>query len=138
MRRISAAHDIDIVGAACLFLADPLENALRSRTLDAGGNARIPRLECLSQFFRNLEVQRRVEADLAFLPRGLDQGWRDGAWFRRGGAEGLCKGGRPHQCRRCLKYITLRIFLILHGGCPSMSRDEWPYTTWASRIGNSR
>ena len=75
MRRIGGAYKIDGVDAAVLLLTDPLKDSLGSGALDARGNARIFRLECSGQFLRNVQLERAVEGDLAFLARGFDQGW---------------------------------------------------------------
>jgi hypothetical protein len=82
MRRIGGAYKIDGVDAAVLFLTDPLKDSLGSGALDARGNARILRITCSGQNLRDIQLERAVEGDLAFLARGFDQGWRCRLGFR--------------------------------------------------------
>ena len=56
--------------------ADALEDALGAGSLHAHSDAGILRLEGLAEAFRELQVHRRVERNLAFFFRRLDQGRR--------------------------------------------------------------
>jgi hypothetical protein len=85
VRGIGAVGDVDRLDAASLLLGDALENPLRPRALHAHGNARIFGLEHPGQPFSGIEFQRRIERDLAFLARGLDQGRCNRRRRRRGG-----------------------------------------------------
>ena len=82
MRGVGAVGDVDGVDAAPLLLRDALEDPLRARTFDANGDPRIFGFEHLAQAFGDVELQRRVVGQLAFLARRLDQGRRDCAWRR--------------------------------------------------------
>ena len=73
VRGVGAVGDVDRMDAAALLLRDTLENPLRTRALDAHGNAGIFGFEHPAQPFGGGEFQRGIERDLAFLARGLDQ-----------------------------------------------------------------
>jgi len=73
MRCVGAQNDIDRMYAACLLLADTLEDAFRARTLDPHRNAGIRRLERPGELLGESEVERRVESDLALFARRFDQ-----------------------------------------------------------------
>jgi hypothetical protein len=77
MCRVGAKNEIDCLYAACLLLADALEDALCARPLDPHRNSRIRRLEHPGELFRESKVERRIESDLAFFPRRFDQGGVD-------------------------------------------------------------
>ena len=89
MRGISAAYKIDGVDVAALLLPDALKDPLGSGALDARGNARISCLECPGQFLRDVELERAVEGNLAFLARGFDQGRREWLGLRQSGPDRL-------------------------------------------------
>jgi hypothetical protein len=87
--RIRAAHDIDLVEADLVFLADALEHAFRLRSLHTDLNSRIFYLKRIAQSFRNRNLHGRVERKCAFLAGGLDHSWAQWSRLRRGCAERL-------------------------------------------------
>ena len=105
MRRVGAVADVDRMNAARLLLADALVDPLGPRALDAHRDAGIFGLKGLSQPFGDVELERAVERDLAFLARGLDQRRRDLAGRRCRGLDGFGEQDAG-QCRRCLEQVA--------------------------------
>src|SRR6478735_1560416 len=83
VRGIRRVDDIGGLDAGGELLVEPLEQPLRAGTFDLYGNARIGRLERLAELFADRQVHRRIENQLAFLLRGLDQVRRDRDRLRR-------------------------------------------------------
>ena len=96
MRGVGGVGDVDRLDAAALLLGDALENSLGAGALDPHGDPRILGLENLRQPFGGGELQRRIECDLAFLARGLDQSRRHRGrrWRRRPQRLGEHQAGR--------------------------------------------
>ena len=117
MSRIRAGDDVDGIDMAVLLLTNALKYPLRARALDANGDPRIFRLEHLAELFRDLKLPRRIEADLALLPRRLDQARSDGRRFGRKRLERLRENSPGRQCRRCLEYVASR--KLAHAHCAS-------------------
>ena len=70
MRGIGRIDDVDVLDARLVLLVDPLEHALRSRALDLDLDIRIFGAKGLGDRLRDLDVDRRIPDDLAFLGGG--------------------------------------------------------------------
>lgn len=78
-------HRVDV---GRIFLRDPLEHSLGTSAFDLRLDARVFRFKGLGQCFRYLDIGRRVEDNLAFLPGRLDEVGCYGRGLRRGGTKG--------------------------------------------------
>ena len=81
VRRIDHVDGMHVGG---IFLADALQQTFGAAALDPAGHAGIFGLERLADLLRQLQVDRGIPGDLAFLLGGLDQRRRDRARRRRG------------------------------------------------------
>src|SRR5450756_729792 len=129
MRGIGAAHHVDRVNTARLLLVDALIDTLGAGAFDPDGNAGIFRLEGAGQPFRSVELQRGIEAGVAFLFCGLDQRWRHGTRRRRRGFKRLRKNGSRAKSNTGLEHGAARYMLVVHAvppGCclPLMGKSD--------------
>src|SRR5450759_1306154 len=129
MRGIGAAHHVDRVNTARLLLVDALIDTLGAGAFDPDGNAGIFRLEGAGQPFRSVELQRGIEAGVAFLFCGLDQRRRHGTRRRRRGFKRLRKNGSRAKSNTGLEHGAARYMLVVHAvppGCclPLMGKSD--------------
>src|SRR5262245_8701503 len=118
MRRIRAAHYVDRIDAAGLFLNDALIDAFGARALDANSDPGIFGFESARQSLRGVQLERRVERSLAFLPRCGDQRWRHFARRRPRGSERLGKNGRCTNSKAAFEYGASRDLRPVHAVPP--------------------
>src|ERR1035437_6547644 len=129
MRGIGAAHHVDRVNTARLLLVDALIDTLGAGAFDPDGNAGIFRLEGAGQPFRSVELQRGIEAGVAFLFCGLDQRRHHGTRRRRRGFKRLRKNGSRAKSNTGLEHGAARYMLVVHAvppGCclPLMGKSD--------------
>ncbi len=111
MRRVRRIDDIGVDDVAHALLLDALEHPLGACALDQHIDARIFGLERCRDLLRDFDVDGRVETDLAFLARGLDEFRRDrarlrqreGAW-RRQSEQG---GDDRERCCTLMSQVSL-------------------------------
>src|SRR5262245_25911019 len=116
--RIGGTDDIDSMDAAGLLLTYALKIPLRSRALDAHCNAGIFRFERLRQSFRCGELERRIEGNLGFLARGIDQRRGDRDRRRCRGLGRLREDGAGEEPGGGLQQVASRIVAWSHGVRP--------------------
>src|SRR3954468_3922533 len=114
MRSVGTERDIDRRNAACLFLTDALEDALRTGPFYAHGDARIYRLKRAAELLGEWQVERTIKGELALPARGLDQGRSDRGRWRRSSFHRLAEQRSGSQRSRCLQDVPSRI--SSHGG----------------------
>ena len=122
MRGVRGVDEIDVVDAGRILLGDAREDALCPRPLDADRDPRKFRLEGLSVELGHRDLHGRIEVDLAFLLRRLDQGGRDGL-ARRRLRQHACGHGKGGDGRaRALQRVSPRDALLRHEGLPDAVR----------------